>query len=90
MQVNNLSFFVDDFSPRVIDVQSRVVKNEFLVFNQATGKQTVIVAHTDDIVASAIAEADVPIIHDVDSSAVFFVTIEADATVSKKRLYDGR
>jgi hypothetical protein len=89
LQVGDHALFVDDFSPGMIDVQSRMFLNELLVFCQAAGQESVVVAHADDIVAGAITEADVPVVHHVDSTAVLLIAIIAYAAVGKERFDDG-
>ena len=72
----------------MIDIQLRIHVNGFTEFRQTAGQQAVVITHADNVVACAVAEADVPVVHHVHSPTILLVAVVFHSTVRKVWLHD--
>lgn len=59
----------------MIDVQPGMPVDDLKELFHTAGQQPVVITYADDVVASAIVEADVPVVHHMGSTAVLRVSI---------------
>jgi hypothetical protein len=72
----------------MIDVQPGMPVDDLKELFHTAGQQPVVITYADDVVASAIIEADVPVVHHMGSTAVLRVSIIMNAGVTEIRLND--
>ena len=72
----------------MIDVQPGMPVDDLKELFHTAGQQPVVITYADDVVASAIVEADVPVVHHIGSTAVLRISIIMNACVIEIGLND--